>query len=88
MRCESAAKPPSRGHERGAGQAAARAGSRGEASLIHRDLEPSNVMIADSGTIKVLDFGIAVVLDGGHTKNSPVRARAWEPRPTWPRNRP
>jgi predicted Ser/Thr protein kinase len=34
-----------------------------EAGVVHRDLKPGNLMIADSGAVKILDFGIARLND-------------------------
>ena len=42
--------------------------------VVHSDLKPSNILVTDDGTVKLLDFGIATILSATDERNAPGRA--------------
>ncbi|MFI0446737.1 protein kinase [Actinomadura sp. 6N118] len=63
--------PPRRVAEVGAQAARALEATHAQ-GIVHRDVKPGNLLLADDGTVKLADFGIAVTADRPRTRSGPL----------------
>ena len=55
-------------------QIAAGLASAHDRGIVHRDLKPANIKLPPSGTVKILDFGLAKAMEGGSAAYTGVGA--------------
>ena len=53
-------------------QAAEGLGSAHRAEVVHRDVKPANLMLSDSGEVKILDFGVAWLREANRDRTGSI----------------